>query len=218
MISAFSIDFTFFTSFQTECAGRFDCSRCGIEWGPMPRVGKQIENVRSRWRLPESEAAARELLALPRPAAAVRRLMREMLGEDLLRRRAAANVARLISLRRPGLLHAYVDLMAELAAETPLEEWAGRSYLLLAAALNAENPVQRRKLAALARAMAGENRVAVQANALEALAALARDDKEVREEIGAWLGGVGSSASPAIRARAKRLHKHLLDAEIALRQ
>lgn len=181
------------------------------------RAVKEAKSAESRWRLPESEAAARQVLASARPAADVRRLMQEMLSENPLRRRAAANVARLVSLRRPGMLRAYVDLMAELATETPLQEWAGRSYLLLAAALNAANPVQRRKLAELARAMAGEERIAARANALEALSLLAREDRELREEIGAWLEEVGNDTAPALRARVKRLQKQLLRADSASR-
>jgi hypothetical protein len=107
------------------------------------------------WTKPDAVAAMKQFLRAPPPRrAAVRDLMTELLSTNPYARRCAADLARLISAREPGILGRYADVLIDLVAETPLDQWQARGYITLAAALNAETRALRLKLATLVRALA----------------------------------------------------------------
>lgn len=163
------------------------------------------------WRSTDAAAAAKQFFTQPRKAA-IRELMRELCSDDPYDHRCAAELARLVSRRKPGLLADYADLLAEVAAELPAEEWQARGYVLVAAALNAMTSAQRQRLLPLVRARLAEDRIAVRAMALEAFAILADQETDLRDEAMELLERERHSSEPAMRARA-RLMLPMLRAE-----
>ena len=150
--------------------------------------------------------------ALP-PKAATRELMQELCSDDLYDHRCAAELARLVSRRQPGVLAAYADLLAEVAAELPLDEWQARGYVLVAAVLNATTPARRQRLLPLVRARLAEDRIAVRAMALEAFAFLAAEEPDLRDEAMELLEQQRHSSEPALRARARLMLPVVMRAE-----
>lgn len=124
-----------------------------------------------------------------------------------------AEVARLISRRQPGLLAAYGDLLAEVAAELPEKEWQARGYILVAAALNAPTHSQRAHLLPLIRTRLEESRIAVRAMALEAFADLAVAEPDLRDEALTLLESARHSRDFAPRARARLMLPLLLKSD-----
>jgi len=129
--------------------------------------------------------------------------MQELCTDDPYDHRCAAELARLVSRRKPGVLAAWADLLAEVAAELPMEEWQARGYVLVAAVLNATTPAQRRRLLPLVRARLAEDRIAVRAMALEAFALLAAEEPELHDEALALIEQQRHSRDFALRARAR---------------
>jgi hypothetical protein len=158
------------------------------------------------WKDADGAAATREFLR--RPAlrlGAIRDLMKELLSKDPFGRRCAADLARRISAREPGILGEYADLLIDLAADLPLDEWQARGYVTLAAALNVQRRAQRLKLAVLVRALAEDRRNALRAIALEASAILAATEPELRDQVILLLEQARIDGTPAMRTRAKRM-------------
>src|SRR5271157_548502 len=123
------------------------------------------------WKDADGVEAMRDFLRQPPPRrAAVRGLMTELLSDNPYARRCAADLARLISAREPGILRTYADVLIDLVAELPMEQWQARGYVTLAAALNASTHAQRMRLAVLVRRMTEDDRNALRAIALEAFA------------------------------------------------
>lgn len=147
-------------------------------------------------------AAGRVFFTRPRKSAA-RELVRELCSDDPYDHRCAAELARLVSRREPGILATYADLLAETAASLPMEEWQARGYVLVAAALNATTRIQRMRLLPLVRARLAEDRIAVRAMALEALAILAANQPELRDEAMEKLEAARHSPDFAMRSRAR---------------
>jgi hypothetical protein len=112
----------------------------------------------------------------PPRRAAIRDLMKELLADNPYGRRCAADLARLVSVREPGILHKYADALIDLVAELPGDQWQARGYLTLAAALNASTHAQRMRLTLLVRAIVEDERIALRAIALEAFVTLAVRD------------------------------------------
>jgi hypothetical protein len=135
------------------------------------------------WKSSDAAAATKDFFTRPRRTA-VRELIRELCSGDPFDHRCAAELARLVSRRQPGVLTAYADLLAEVAATFPMEEWQARGYVLVAAAINATTHAQRMRLLPLVRARLAEDRIAVRAMALEAFALLATREPGLRDE--AW--------------------------------
>jgi hypothetical protein len=154
------------------------------------------------WSSKEAAAAARDFFAGQRRTA-IRALLRELCSDDPFDRRCAAELARLVSRREPGVLSAYGDVLAAVAAELPMEEWQARGYLIVAAAHNAMTRPERLRLLPLVRARLAEERIAVQAMALEAFAVLAVHEPELRDEVMTLLEAARHSTLPAMRARAR---------------
>ena len=115
--------------------------------------------VRRSWKDADGVAATREFLRRPPPRrAAIRDLMTVLLSENPFDCRCAADLARRVSAREPGILAQYADVLIDLAAELPLEQWQARGYVTLAAALNATTHTQRMSLEAYVRALVDDPR------------------------------------------------------------
>jgi hypothetical protein len=154
------------------------------------------------WKSTDAAAAAKDFFTKPRKTA-VRELMRELCSDDPFDHRCAAELARLVSRREPGILAAYGDVLAEVAAALPMEEWQARGYVIVAAAHNALTRSQRLRLLPLVRARLAEDRIAVRTMALEAFAILAASEPELRDEAMEMLEEARHSPIPAMRCRAK---------------
>lgn len=185
-----------------------------------PRSAAAPSNARAKpmpheprsWKSTDAATAMKIFFAMP-PKAATRELMQELCSDDPYDHRCGAELARLVSRRKPGVLAAYADLLAEVAAELPLEEWQARGYVLVAAALNATTPAQRQRLLPLVRARLAEDRIAVRAMALEAFAFLAAQEPDLRDEAMELLEQQRHSSEPAMRARARLMVPVVMRAE-----
>jgi hypothetical protein len=170
------------------------------------------------WKSTDAAAAAKAFLDEceegRRARAARRELMEQLAGDDPYQHRCAAEVARLVSQRQPGILAGYSDLLADAAAALPPEEWQARGYVIVAAALNARTPAERRRLLPTIRdRLRDEERTGVRAMALEALLVLGARDAAIRNEALDALEAAQRSAIPAMRARARRLVPLILRSE-----
>lgn len=154
------------------------------------------------WTSKDAATAARDFFSKPRRTA-IRELIRELCSDDPFDHRCAAELARLVSRREPDILAAYSDLLVEVAATFPMEEWQARGYVLVAAAINATAHSQRMRLLSLVRARLAEARIAVRAMALEAFAHLATREPGLRDEAMAMLETARYDPAPAMRCRAK---------------
>ena len=167
------------------------------------------------WKDAEGVAAMRDFLRRPPPRkAAIRDLMTELLSPNPYACRCAADLARRVSAREPGILGKYAGVLIDLVAELPPEQWQARGYVTLAAALNAATCAQRMRLAPLVRALVDDERNAVRAMALEALAILAVAEPELREEVMILLEHARREGTCAMRSRARRMLPALLEAEL----
>jgi hypothetical protein len=166
------------------------------------------------WKNADGVAATRDFLSLPPPRrAAIRGLMTELLSPDPFACRCAADLARRVSAREPGILWHHADVLAGIAAELPPEQWQARGHVTLAAALNASTHGQRMRLVPLVRAMVDDERIALRAIALEAFAILAQAEPELRDEVTQLLERSRRAPEPAVRCRALRMLPLLLAAE-----
>jgi len=188
---------------------------------PQPKARRLRHPVRSHlphhvwrsWRSTDAAAAAKAFFTRPHKSAAVRELMQGLCSDDPCDHRCAAELARLVSRRQPGVLGQYADLLAEVAAEFPPEEWQARGYVLVAAALNATTPAQRERLLPLVRARLQEDHIAARAMALEAFATLAAHEPDLRDEAMEMLEQQRHSTDPAMRARARMMLPILMRAD-----
>lgn len=165
------------------------------------------------WKSTNAAAAAKDFFIKPRKTA-IRELIRELCSDDPFDHRCAAELARLVSRRSPGILSTYGDVLAEVAAELPMQEWQARGYVIVAAAHNAITRPQRLRLLPLVRARLQENRIAVRAMALEAFAILAANEPELRDEAMTILEDARHSTDFAMRARARLMLPLLAKAEL----
>jgi len=170
------------------------------------------------WKDADGVVATREFLAQPPPRkATIRDLMKELVSPDPYTCRCAADLARRVSAREPGIFDQYADVLIDLAAELPLPQWQARGYVTLTAALNATTHAQRMQLADLVRVMTRDERNAVRAMALEAFAILALAEPGLRDEAIALLEYARREGTCAMRSRARRMLPPLLAAEIQIR-
>jgi hypothetical protein len=170
------------------------------------------------WKNADGVEAMRDFLRQPPPRkAAVRDLMTELLSSSPFACHCAADLARRVSAREPGILRQYAPVLIGLVAELPLNQWQARGYATLAAALNASTHAERMRLAPLVRAMVEDERNAVRAMALEAFAILAVAEPELREEVMALLEHARRDGTCAMRSRARRMLPALLDVELKAR-
>jgi hypothetical protein len=170
------------------------------------------------WKDADGVAAMRDFLGQPPPRrAAIRGLMTELLSPDPFACRCAADLARRVSARVPGILRRHADVLAGLVAELPPEQWQARGYVTLAAALNARTHGQRLRLAPLVRAMVEDQRIALRAIALEAFAILAQSEPELCDEVLLLLERSRRAPEAALRCRARRMLPLLLASEIDAR-
>jgi hypothetical protein len=156
----------------------------------------------------------RDFLDQPPPRrAAIRELMKELLSESPFACRCAADLARRVSEREPGILKEYTGVLIDLAAQLPLEQWQARGYVTLAAARNASTHAERVRLATAVRFMVDDERTALRAIALEAFATLAVVEPELRDEAILLLERYRRNGSCAMRSRARRMLLRLLAPE-----
>jgi hypothetical protein len=150
------------------------------------------------WKSTDAAAAAKDFFRRCRKPqarkAAVRELISELCSDDPFDHRCAAEFARLVSRREPGILAAYGDV-------------------IVAAAHNATTRPQRMRLLPLVRTRLAEDRTAVRAMALEALAILAAHEPELRDEAMEMLEEARHNSEPAMRARARLMLPIMLKAE-----
>jgi hypothetical protein len=139
--------------------------------------------------------------------------MKELLSENPFDRRCAADLARRVSEREPGILKEYAAVLIDLAAQLPLEQWQARGYVTLAAARNASTHGERMRLAVLARVMIDDERIAVRAMALEAFGVLAAEEPELRDEAIMLMEQYRREGCCAMRARARRMLLVLMKAD-----
>ncbi len=169
------------------------------------------------WKSTDAAAAAKDFFRRCRkPQArktAVRELISELCSDDPYDHRCAAELARLVSRREPGILAAYGNVLAEVAAELPIEEWQARGYVIVAAALNTTTRPQRMRLLPLVRTRLAEDRTAVRAMALEAFAILAAHEPTLRDEAMEMLEAARHNSEPAMRARARLMLPLLMRGE-----
>lgn len=158
------------------------------------------------WKNVDGEAAMRDFLWQPPPrTAAIRDLMARLSSGDEFKCRAAANVARRVSARAPGVLRRYANVLIELAFEIPPEQWQARGHLLLTSVLNTATHDQRIRLLPLARLLVENERNALRAIGLEAMAILAAAEPELRDEVSTLLERCRHIGTPAMRSRARRM-------------
>ncbi len=174
---------------------------------------KKAKVIPGVWKSTDAAAAAKDFFTKPRKTA-VRELIRELCSDDPFDHRCAAELARLVSRREPGILAAFGDVLAEVAAALPMEEWQARGYVIVAAAHNAMTRSQRLRLLPLVRARLAEDRIAVRAMALEAFAILAASEPELRDEAMLMLEDARHSSDFAMRARARLMLPLILKAEL----
>ena len=166
------------------------------------------------WKHVDAEAALRDFLRQPLPRkAAVRDLLTELLSPVPYACRCAADLARRVSAREPGILAKYAGVLIDLVGELPAGQWQARGYVALAAALNASTPAQRARLTLLVRSMISDSRNAVRAMALEAFALLAVAEPQLREEAMVLLERSRREGTCAMQSRARRMLPLLLAAE-----
>jgi hypothetical protein len=164
------------------------------------------------WTSADAAAAAKSFFTKPRKLA-TRELVRELCSGDPYEHRCAAELARLVSRRKPRILAAYADVLAETASVLPMEEWQARGYVLVAAALNAATRSQRMRLLPVVRARLAEDRIAVRAMALEAFAILAANQPELCDEAMEKLEEARHSPDFAMRTRARLMLPSVMMAE-----
>jgi hypothetical protein len=163
------------------------------------------------WKDADGVAATRDFLRQPPPRrAAIRDLMTSLLSADSFTSRCAADLARLVSAREPGILRKYADVLIDLVAEIPADRWQARGYVTLTAALNASTHQQRTRMASLVRSLIQDERIAIRAIALEAFAVLAVTEPDLRDEAILLLEHSRLNGAPAIRSRARRMRILLL--------
>jgi hypothetical protein len=166
------------------------------------------------WKNADAKAALRDFLGQPPPRrAAIRDLMAELLSPDSFTRRSAADLARRVSAREPGILGKYADVLIEFLAENPVDQWQARGYVALAAALNASTLKQRARLASLFRSLIQNERIAIRAIALEAFTILSAAEPRLRDEAMLMIESARYDAVHAMRSRARRMLLVLLASE-----
>jgi hypothetical protein len=170
--------------------------------------------VARSWKDADAVAAMREFLRQPPPRrAAIRDLMTELLSPDPFTRRCAADLARRVSAREPGILRKYAGVLIELVAEIPVDQWQARGYVTLTAASNASTNQQRNRLASLVRSLIQDERIAIRAIALEAFAILAASEPKLRDEAMLMIENARYDPVPAMRSRARRMLLPLMASE-----
>jgi hypothetical protein len=165
------------------------------------------------WTNGDGEAAMREFLRQRPPRrAAMRDLICELKSSEPFMRRCAADLARRVSARAPGILRQHAGVLIDLAAGLGDEEWQARGYAAVAAALNAATHTERMRLAGLLRPMLKDKRIAVQAMALEAFATVAVVEPRLRAAAIPLLEGALREGRCARQLRARRMLPLLLAA------
>jgi hypothetical protein len=164
------------------------------------------------WKNADAVAAMRDFLSQPPPRrAAIRDLIAEIHSGEPFICRCAADLARRISAREPGILGRYAGRLIDLIAQLQDGQWQTRGYLVQAAAPNAQTHQERMRLAALLRPMVQDQRIAVRAIALEALGIVAVAEPKLRHEVLPLLENASRDGISSMRLRARRVLPAVLE-------
>ena len=125
--------------------------------------------------------------------------------------RCAADLARRVSAREPGILSRHAAHLIDLAAGLPDSQWQTRGYLVQAAAPNVQTHEERMRLGALLRPMIQDKRIAVRAIALEALGTIAVGEPKLRNEVLPLLEKASRDGISSMRLRARRILPAVLE-------
>jgi len=170
------------------------------------------------WKSADCAAAMHDFLRQPPPrTVAIRDLIAELLSPNPYACRCAADLARRVSAREPGILSRHASDLIDLAARLPDNQWQTRGYVLLAAARNASTHAHRVRLLPLLRTLLKDQRIGVRAIALEAFAILALVEPKLQREATLLLESARLDPACAMRLRAKRMLPQLLAKECSLK-
>jgi hypothetical protein len=151
----------------------------------------------------KANAVVREVLAAP---SLYGEIIDGLTDEDPLIRMRCADIAEKVSSRHPDWLKPYKRKLIELAARTQEQEL--RWHLAqMAPRLDLDARERRRIETVLMDFLQDKSRI-VQVSALQALADLSIDDANLRRRVLGILEDLRHSASPAVRARARKLLAH----------
>jgi len=164
------------------------------------------------WKNADAVAAMRSFFLQPPPRrAAIRELIAELHSDEPFALRCAADLARRVSARQPGILSRHAARVIDLIAQLPDSQWQTRGYLVQAAAPNVQTHQERARLAALLRPMVQDNRIAVRAIALEALGIIAVAEPKLHREVLPLLQNASRDGISSVRLRARRVLPTVLE-------
>jgi hypothetical protein len=154
----------------------------------------------TRWSLPLARAIAEEIGA---DKAAVRKLVRELFGEDVEVRTRAADVARRITESDGSVLEAYADELAGLLETLPVEESRTRWHLGLVVPRAAHTRMQRLRAARTMSFLAEDQSNVVRCSAVEGLGLLALQEASLRDQADEMVESFLREGTTAMKSRAR---------------
>jgi hypothetical protein len=163
----------------------------------------------NRWGLATARSMGAEI-AHNKPS--VRRLIRELFGDDIEARKRAADVARRITERDPAALQDYADELTGLLESVPVEEARTRWHLGLVVPRIARTPAQRIRVARAMTLMAEDPSNVVRCSAVEGLGTLALAEPSLRGDAQELVEIFLHRGTPAMKSRAIHIRKLLAKA------
>ena len=159
-----------------------------------------------RFGLPEARQLAGEI---GHDKAALRALVRKLFGDDVAVRKRAADTARPVKDRDPGVLEKFADELAGLRELLPVEEVRTRWHLGLVVPRVAQTPTQRMRAARVMPLLAEDESNVVRCPAIEGLGTLALRDATLRDEADALVERFLWDGTPAMKCHARHTRKML---------
>src|ERR1700722_692963 len=142
--------------------------------------------------------------------AAIRTLVRKLLGEDVEVRKRAADVARRVSERDVRLLEPYADELAGLLETLPASESRTRWHLGLVVPRVAHTRMQRLRAARTMSLLAGDESNVVRCSAVEGLGLLALQEASLRDEAEEMIERFLREGTKAMKCRARYVERKLM--------
>lgn len=158
------------------------------------------------WNLARARTTAR---AIELDRRALRALVDAMFGDDVERRKRAADVARRITEHDAGVLWPFADEVAGLLAEIPVEESRTRWHLGLVVARTAHTREQRLRAARLMELLIEEESNVARCSAVEGIGLLACGEPSLRAVAEEMIARAMREGTCAMKARARRAKKRL---------
>ena len=165
-------------------------------------MGVVVEIRVGAWGVDRARELARKIEGVP---AEVKRLVKVLFGENVERRKRAADVARRITEVDPLPLAAYADELAGLLAELPLEESRTRWHLGLVVPRVARTREQRVRAARLMMLLEGDESNVVRCSAVEGMGTLALAEASLRPDAEAMVARFLRGETMAMRSRARHV-------------